>query len=172
MRVRINYQTIPYSAAPGASISLARRPVTFLNASHGDAMKDPREIKKYPNRRLYDTGERRYITIADVRKLVVEEVEFTVVDNTSHEDITDRILLQVMSEQEQSGVPLLCREVMLQVIRLYGSPLQGLVGECLRQSLSSALLQSRDIPLPEIIPARSPQSERSEIVAMPLLKAH
>jgi polyhydroxyalkanoate synthesis repressor PhaR len=111
-------------------------------------MKDPRQIKRYRNRRLYDTAESRYITFGDIRKLVVDQVEFVITDKLTHQDITDRVLLQVMSEQEQSGAPLLGREFLLQTIRLYGSPLQGAVGECLRQSVTSLVLRSRDTPLP------------------------
>ncbi|MGH8326348.1 MAG: polyhydroxyalkanoate synthesis regulator DNA-binding domain-containing protein, partial [Steroidobacteraceae bacterium] len=64
-------------------------------------MSDPRTIKKYPNRRLYDTVESRYITLAEVRKLVVDHVEFIVVDKRTERDITHCILLQVIAEQEQ-----------------------------------------------------------------------
>jgi polyhydroxyalkanoate synthesis repressor PhaR len=135
-------------------------------------MTEPRKIKKYPNRRLYDTAECRYITIADIRKLVVDGVEFVVNDNKSHRDITDRILLQVMSEQEQTGSPLFGREFLLQSIRLYGSPLQGLVGERLRESMSSLVLQSRDIASPGNVAVRSPQAERGEIVEAAVFKAH
>ena len=66
-------------------------------------MSEPRVIKKYPNRRLYDTVESRYITLADVRKLVVERIDFVVVDKKSQEDITRCILLQVIAELEQAG---------------------------------------------------------------------
>jgi len=63
-------------------------------------MSEPRVIKKYPNRRLYDTVESRYITLADVRRLVVERIEFVVVDKKNNADITRSILLQVIAEQE------------------------------------------------------------------------
>ena len=63
-------------------------------------MSDPRVIKKYPNRRLYDTVESRYITLADVRRLVVEKIDFVVVDKKNNADITRSILLQVIAEQE------------------------------------------------------------------------
>jgi polyhydroxyalkanoate synthesis repressor PhaR len=135
-------------------------------------MNELREIKKYPNRRLYDTVESRYITIADVRQLVVDGVEFAVIDKQSHQDITNRVLLQVMSEQEQSGKPLFCQEFLLQSIRLYGGPLHDLVGESLRQSVSSLVLQSRDMTLTGIASERPPQAGRGEIVAEAVLKAH
>jgi polyhydroxyalkanoate synthesis repressor PhaR len=63
-------------------------------------MTEPRTIKKYPNRRLYDTEESRYITLSDIRRLVVEDLPFTVIDQKSGEDITRSILLQVISEEE------------------------------------------------------------------------
>ena len=129
-------------------------------------MNDLREIRKYPNRRLYDTAESRYITIADVRKLVVGGIEFAVIDKQSRRDITDRVLLQVVSEQQHSGEPLFGREFLLQMIRLYGTRLQGLVGERPRQNVSSLVLQSRNAPLPGTLSSRSPQAERGELVAV------
>jgi polyhydroxyalkanoate synthesis repressor PhaR len=101
-----------------------------------------RKITKYHNRRLYDRGASRYITLADVYQLILDEVEFTVIENDSLRDITDRVLLQVMSEQERSGTPMLGREFLLQTIRIYGSPLQGGIGECLRQSINAFMSQS------------------------------
>jgi polyhydroxyalkanoate synthesis repressor PhaR len=103
-----------------------------------------RQINKYNNRRLYDKCESRYVTLADVYQLILDEVEFIVIDNASQRDITDHVLLQVMSEQERSGTPMLGREFLLQTIRIYGSPLQGGIGECLRQSINAFVLQSDD----------------------------
>jgi polyhydroxyalkanoate synthesis repressor PhaR len=103
-----------------------------------------RQINKYGNRRLYDKDESRYVTLADVYRLILDEVEFIVIDNDSQRDITDHVLLQVMSKQEQSGTPMLGREFLLQTIRIYGSPLQGSIGECLRQSINAFVLQSGD----------------------------
>jgi len=75
-------------------------------------MSDPRVIKKYPNRRLYDTVESRYITLADVRRLVVEKIDFVVVDKKNNADITRSILLQVIAEQlSAAGVPVLMADV-------------------------------------------------------------
>lgn len=98
-------------------------------------MSDPRIIKKYPNRRLYDTEESRYITLADIRRLVLDKVDFMVVDKRSQEDITRAILLQVISEQEQIGDPIMSRDFLSQVIRSYGGNMQNLVGSYLEQSL-------------------------------------
>ena len=83
-------------------------------------MSDPRTIKKYPNRRLYDTVESRYITLADVRRLVVERIDFVVVDKKSQADITRSILLQVIAEQEHGAEPLMSHDFLSQVIRSYG----------------------------------------------------
>jgi polyhydroxyalkanoate synthesis repressor PhaR len=98
-------------------------------------MGEPRTIKKYPNRRLYDTVESRYITLADIRRLVLERIEFVVIDKKSQSDITRSILLQVIAEQEHDGEPLMSRDFLSQVIRSYGVSTRGLVGPYLEQSL-------------------------------------
>ena len=98
-------------------------------------MSEPRIIKKYPNRRLYDTVESRYITLADIRRLVTEKVEFVVVDKKTQEDITRSILLQVIAEQEHEGDPMMSQDFLAQVIRAYGGTMPGLVGDYLEQSL-------------------------------------
>src|ERR1700735_5712140 len=98
-------------------------------------MSDARTIKKYPNRRLYDTVESRYITLADIRRLVVERIDFVVIDKKTQSDITRSILLQVIAEQEHDGEPLMSRDFLYQVIRSYGGATRGLVGNYLEQSL-------------------------------------
>jgi polyhydroxyalkanoate synthesis repressor PhaR len=108
-------------------------------------MSEPRVIKKYPNRRLYDTVESRYITLADIRRLVVERIDFVVVDKKSQVDITRSILLQVIADQEQRGDPLMSRDFLSQVIRSYGSAAQGLVGSYLEQSLRQIAGQQREL---------------------------
>ncbi len=104
-------------------------------------MSEPRVIKKYPNRRLYDTVESRYITLADIRRLVVERIEFVVVDKKNNADITRSILLQVIAEQEHLAEPILSQEFMINVIRAYGTSVQSLVGSHLEQSLKQVLGQ-------------------------------
>jgi polyhydroxyalkanoate synthesis repressor PhaR len=104
-------------------------------------MSEPRVIKKYPNRRLYDTVESRYITLADVRRLVVERIEFVVVDKKNSADITRSILLQVIAEQEHLAEPILSQEFMVNVIRSYGTTLQDQVSPHLEQSLKQLLSQ-------------------------------
>lgn len=109
-------------------------------------MSDPRTIKKYPNRRLYDTVESRYITLAEVRKLVVDHVEFIVVDKRTERDITNCILLQVIAEQEQGSDPLMSRDFLAQLIRSYdGGAMQGVIGCYLEQSLKLFAQQQREM---------------------------
>ena len=98
-------------------------------------MSESRIIKKYPNRRLYDTVESRYITLADIRRLVIERVEFIVIDKKSQTDITRSILLQVIAEQEHGNQPIMSREFLSQVIRSYGTPLQSGMAGALEQSV-------------------------------------
>ena len=104
-------------------------------------MSEPRVIKKYPNRRLYDTVESRYITLADIRRLVVERIEFIVIDKKNNADITRSILLQVIAEQEHLAEPMLTQEFMVNVIRAYGTSTQGLVSGHLEQSLKQMVGQ-------------------------------
>ena len=106
-------------------------------------MSEPRVIKKYPNRRLYDTIESRYITLADIRRLVIERIEFIVVDKKNNSDITRSILLQVIAEQEHLTEPLLSQEFMVNVIRAYGTNAHGQVSGQLEQSLKQILSQPR-----------------------------
>lgn len=108
-------------------------------------MIEPRVIKKYPNRRLYDTVESRYITLADIRRLVMDKVEFVVIDKKSQEDITRSILLQVIAEQEHSGEPLMSQDFLSQIIRSYGGAMQGFVGSYLEQSLKLLSTQQQQM---------------------------
>ena len=94
-----------------------------------------RVIKKYPNRRLYDTEVSRYITLNDVRDLVLDRQDFKVVDKQSGEDITRSILLQVISEEEEGGNPMFSTEVLLQFIRFYGDSMQNSVTRYLELSM-------------------------------------
>jgi polyhydroxyalkanoate synthesis repressor PhaR len=105
-------------------------------------MSEPRVIKKYPNRRLYDTVESRYITLADVRRLVVERIDFVVVDKKNSADITRSILLQVIAEQEHTPEPILSQDFMVNVIRSYGSGAQTQVGGHLDQAMRQFVSQS------------------------------
>jgi polyhydroxyalkanoate synthesis repressor PhaR len=97
---------------------------------------DPaRLIKKYPNRRLYDTKTSTYITLADVKKLVLEGQEFQVVDDKTKEDLTRSILLQIILEEENGGVPMFSSDILTQFIRSYGSAMQGMLGAYLERNM-------------------------------------
>jgi polyhydroxyalkanoate synthesis repressor PhaR len=108
-------------------------------------MSEPRVIKKYPNRRLYDTVESRYITLADIRRLVMDKVDFVVIDKKSQDDITRSILLQVIAEQEHVGEPLMSQDFLSQIIRSYGGAMQSFVGSYLEQSLKLLSSQQQQI---------------------------
>ncbi|MCU7853364.1 MAG: polyhydroxyalkanoate synthesis repressor PhaR [Candidatus Thiodiazotropha sp. (ex Monitilora ramsayi)] len=95
-----------------------------------------RIIKKYPNRRLYDTEESKYITLAQLRQLIIQGEAIRVVDSTTEEDITRNILLQIILESESGGEPLFTANMLSQIIRFYGGTLQGIFGRYLEQSLS------------------------------------
>ena len=96
----------------------------------------PRIIKKYPNRRLYDTEQSRYITLADLQKLAEAGEEFEVKDASSGEDITRMILLQIISEQESGGNPVFTTDILTRIIRFYGASVQHALTSYLEQSLS------------------------------------
>ena len=104
-----------------------------------------RMIKKYPNRRLYDTSESRYIKLSDIRDLVINGTDFQVIDKKSGETITRSILLQVISEQEQRGDPIMSEAFLEHVIRAYGTDAPGFVGRHLEKSLVSFIAQQNHI---------------------------
>jgi polyhydroxyalkanoate synthesis repressor PhaR len=100
-----------------------------------------RTIKKYPNRRLYDTEISSYITLEEVRQLVLDNEDFEVRDAKSGEDLTRSVLLQIISEHESEGQPMLSPQLLSQIIRFYGDSLQGFMGPYLERSLQVFLDQ-------------------------------
>jgi polyhydroxyalkanoate synthesis repressor PhaR len=96
---------------------------------------EKRVIKKYPNRRLYDTTESKYITLDDVKKLVLEGVPFLVTDKQTGEDITRNILLQIIIEQEEAGSPVFSTDMLQQLIGFYGKSMQVAASNFIQQSL-------------------------------------
>ena len=102
-----------------------------------------RIIKKYPNRRLYDTEISSYITIEDVRQLILDGESFEVRDAQSGEDLTRSVLLQIISEQEQDGEPILSTQLLSQIIRFYGDSLQGFMGNYLERSVQLFMEQQQ-----------------------------
>lgn len=98
-------------------------------------MADIRIIKKYPNRRLYDTAISSYITLVDVKELVLEGVEFEVVDSRTDADITRSVLLQIIADQEEGGEPIFSSDLLAQVIRSYGGQEQDMLTTYLEKSM-------------------------------------
>jgi len=95
-----------------------------------------RLIKKYPNRRLYDTKTSSYITLADVKQMVHKQEDFQVVDAKSGEDLTRSILLQIILEEESAGgLPMFSSDLLSQLIRFYGNAMQGVMGAYLEKNI-------------------------------------
>jgi polyhydroxyalkanoate synthesis repressor PhaR len=99
-----------------------------------------RVIKKYPNRRLYDTANSGYITLADVKQMVLEFIDFQVIDAKSGDDLTRGILLQIILEEESAGMPMFSSEMLSQMIRFYGNALQGIMGNYMEQNVKAFLV--------------------------------
>lgn len=95
-----------------------------------------RIIKKYPNRRLYDTEQSHYITLVDLQQLVMDGVDFRVTDANTDADLTRNILLQIISEQENGGKPMFTTDILMRIIRFYGDSVQDALTDYLQQSLS------------------------------------
>ena len=100
-----------------------------------DSKESLRLIKKYPNRRLYDTKTSSYITLADVKQMVLKQEEFQVVDAKSGDDLTRQILLQIILEEESGGMPLFSSDLLSQLIRSYGNAMQGMMGTYLERNI-------------------------------------
>src|SRR6476660_4219452 len=98
-----------------------------------------RIIKKYPNRRLYDTANSGYITLADVKQMVLEFIDFQVIDAKSGDDLTRSILLQIIIAHESAGMPMFSSEMLAQMIRFYGNALQGIMGNYMEQNVKAFL---------------------------------
>ena len=106
-------------------------------------MNATRIIKKYPNRRLYDTEDSKYITLDDVKQLVLAGVDFCVKDVKTDEDLTRNILLQIISEQEHDGEPFFSTELLTQIIRSYGDSLQSIAGDYIQKSMQLFVEQQK-----------------------------
>ena len=96
-----------------------------------------RILKKYPNRRLYDTQTSSYITLADVKQMVLEGIEFEVRDAKTGDELTRSILLQIILEEETGGVPMFTARMLAQIIRFYGHAMQGMMGSYLEKNLQT-----------------------------------
>ena len=109
-----------------------------------DAKSAQRVIKKYPNRRLYDTDTSTYITLSEVKQLVMDSEPFVVRDAKTGEDLTRSILLQIILEEEANGSPMFTAPVLSNIIRYYGHTMQGFMGGYLEKNLQTLVdLQSK-----------------------------
>ena len=116
------------------------KPSTEPKTPKGSAVPPPtaeRVIKKYPNRRLYDTTSSSYITLAQVRELVMSREHFAVRDAKTGEDLTRSILLQIILEEEAGGSPMFTEAMLSNIIRFYGHAMQGFMGSYLEKSIQS-----------------------------------
>ncbi len=108
------------------------------NAAAGKGkLAKPRIIKKYPNRRLYDTDTSTYITLADVKQLVMDTADFVVRDAKTGEDLTRSIMLQIILEEETGGAPMFTEAVLGNIIRFYGNAMQSFMGSYLEKNVQS-----------------------------------
>lgn len=122
----------------------ARRGKTAPGSDDASPPKGLRVLKKYPNRRLYDTQTSSYITLADVKKMVLEGSEFEVRDAKTGEELTRSILLQIILEEEMGGMPMFSTPLLAQIIRFYGHAMQGLMGAYLEKNMQALTdMQSR-----------------------------
>ena len=103
-----------------------------------------RIIKKYPNRRLYDTEDSKYITLEDISVLVTENKEFVVIDSKTESDLTRNILLQIIIEKEQSSIPIFSTKVLTQIICSYKNQLQQHIGNKLEKTIEELISQNQN----------------------------
>lgn len=114
------------------------------NKNADDAKASRRVIKKYPNRRLYDTDTSSYITLAEVKRLVMDGEAFVVRDAKTSEDLTRSILLQIILEEEANGSPMFTAPVLASIIRFYGHAMQGFMGGYLEKNMQALMdMQTR-----------------------------
>jgi len=106
-----------------------------------------RVIKKYPNRRLYDTASSSYVALADIKQLVMHNTPFRVVDAKSGEDLTRSILLQIILEHESEGSPILTEQVLANIIRFYGHSMQGFMGSFLEKNVQTFMDNVPSLPI-------------------------
>jgi len=104
-----------------------------------------RLLKKYPNRRLYDTRISSYVTLDDVRQLVLDGEQFEVREARSDQDITRLVLMQIIAEREGEGQPMLTTGSLQLMIRFYGDPLHGFMSRYIERSLQLFLEQQHTL---------------------------
>ena len=124
---------------------------------------EPRVIRKYANRRLYDSTDSRHVTLEDIRKLVASGVRVKVIDDKSGDDLTRPVLLQIIADQEQFGQPVLSIQLLEGIIRFYGNPVQELLSRYLEQSLGSVLRQQQAVQAEMTKALESPLAPLAEL---------
>ncbi len=130
----------PAAARSSARAGAAARPAESAKTARAQADAPPvavRTIKKYPNRRLYDTSSSSYITLADVKQLVMTRSAFVIRDAKTHEDLTRSILLQIILEEEAGGAPMFTEDLLANIIRFYGNAMQGVMGNYLEKNIQT-----------------------------------
>ena len=115
-----------------------------------------RVIKKYPNRRLYDSTTSTYITLAEVKQLVMASENLVVRDAKTSEDITRSILLQIILEEEAGGAPMFSETVLANIIRFYGHAMQGFMGSYLEKNIQ--MFTDMQARLAEQSPGMTPEA--------------
>ena len=138
-RVEIVYLQSAAPTHPNASLAAGRgtRSLEVQSKKASGAKPEQRVIKKYPNRRLYDTDTSSYITLAEVKQLVLESAPFVVRDAKTGEDLTRSILLQIILEEEASGAPMFTEAALANMIRFYGNAMQGFMGHYLEKNVQA-----------------------------------
>ncbi len=114
-------------------------PSAMQNKSPKDRKAHQRIIKKYPNRRLYDTDTSSYITLSEIKQLVMESEPCMVIDAKTGEDLTRSILLQIILEEEANGTPMFTAPVLANIIRFYGHTMQGMMGGYLEKNMQALM---------------------------------
>jgi len=114
-------------------------PSAMQNKSPKDRKAHQRIIKKYPNRRLYDTDTSSYITLSEIKQLVMESEPCMVIDAKTGEDLTRSILLQIILEEEANGSPMFTAPVLANIIRFYGHTMQGMMGGYLEKNMQALM---------------------------------
>jgi polyhydroxyalkanoate synthesis repressor PhaR len=129
-----SYQEFSLSVKPPVKSVKSSKPARALNAA---ASGHVRTIKKYPNRRLYDTQTSTYVTLVEIKKMVLSASPVVVLDAKTGEDLTRSILLQIILEEESAGVPMFSQAVLSNIIRFYGHAMQGYMGSYLENHVQS-----------------------------------
>ena len=134
LRMSLNMAHLPAVQIQESPVQKTKAASAKSNQQAEPAATD-RVIKKYPNRRLYDTETSTYITLADVRQLVMNSAHFVVVDAKTSENLTRSILLQIILEEESGGAPMFTEAVLANIVRFYGNAMQSFMGAYLEKNV-------------------------------------